>query len=398
MSCSVDRERDQPLALRGNDQGRVPGGVDVTATHERGRPMHLRGIVLPQGVVRDVFVKDGRITFNEQGNARTLRDGGYLVPGLVDAHAHLALFSPAPEGASPGDRERASARAQLAAGVLAIREPGSPDHHSIGLGPHEGLPRVLTGGRFLAPPGGYFPGLAREVGEDDLPDAAEEEARASGAWAKLIGDFLGPEGMRPNWRLETLREAARRVHAVGAKITIHATLAEVIEAAIEAGFDAVEHGTTLGDDAADAMARRGIALVPTLFPLDVARGFVSTLPVSREVAESLIASFEGQPARVRRAVERGVRVFAGTDAGMGPHGLIADEVERFLALGMSPEAALGAASWSARTWLGLPGVEEGAPADIVAYADDPRGDPDVLRRPSLIMLDGLLVQGPGASG
>ena len=268
---------------------------------------------------------------------------------------------------------RASARAQLAAGVLAIREPGSPDHESTGLGPHEGLPRVLTGGRFLAPPGGYFPGLAREVGEDDFPDAAEEEARASGAWAKLIGDFLGPEGMRPNWRPETLREAARRVHAGGAKITIHATLPEVIEAAIEAEFDAVEHGTTLGDDAADVMARQGIALVPTLFPLDVARGFVSTLPVSRDVADRLIASFEGQPARVRRAVERGVMVFAGTDAGMGPHGLIADEVERFLALGMSPEAALGAASWSARTWLGLPGIEEGAPADIVAYADDPRG-------------------------
>src|SRR5206468_3889215 len=105
----------------------------------------------------------------------------------------------------------------------------------------------------------------------------------------------------------------------------------------------------------------------------------------------------GQPARVRRADERGVMVFAGTDAGMGPHGLIADEVEGSLALGISPEAALGAASWSARTWLGLPGIEEGAPADIVAYADDPRGYPDVLRRPSLIMLDGLVVQGPGPS-
>jgi imidazolonepropionase-like amidohydrolase len=317
---------------------------------------------------------------------------------LVDAHAHLALASPAPEDASPGDRVRASARAQLAAGVLAIREPGSTNYESIGLGPRDGLPRVVTGSRFLAPPGGYFPGMAHEVGEDDLPDAAEAEARASGAWAKLIGDFFDPEGIRPNWRPETLREAARRGHAVDGKITIHATLAEVIEAAIEAGFDAVEHGTTLGDDAADVMARQGIALVPTLFPLDAARGLVSSLPVSRDVADWLIASFEGQPGRVRRAVDCGVMVFAGTDAGMGPHGLIADEVERFLALGMPPEAALGAASWSARAWLGLPGIEEGAPADIVAYADDPRGDPDVLRKPSLIMLDGRVVQGPGASG
>jgi len=56
-----------------------------------------------------------------------LRGGGYLVPGLVDAHAHLSLFSPAGDGAPPAERVRASARAQLDAGVLAVREPGSPE-------------------------------------------------------------------------------------------------------------------------------------------------------------------------------------------------------------------------------------------------------------------------------
>ena len=57
-----------------------------------------------------------------------------------------------------------------------------------------GLPRIVTAGRFLAPPGGYFPALAREIENDDLPQAAEEEAGTAHAWAKVIGEFIGPDG------------------------------------------------------------------------------------------------------------------------------------------------------------------------------------------------------------
>ena len=83
---------------------------------------------------------------------------------------------------------------------------------------------------------------------------------------------------------------------------------------------------------------------------------------------------------VRRAVEAGVPVYAGTDAGGGiRHGRIADEVAALHAAGV-PDA-LGAASWRARAWLGRPGVEPGAPADLIVYRDDPRTDPGVLRAP-----------------
>src|SRR5919202_5290930 len=109
-------------------------------------PIHLRGVVLPEGRTRDVFVDDGRITFKAPPDWKTLISGGYLLPGLVDAHAHLALASPAPAEAPSHERVRASARAHLAAGVLALREPGGPDHASSGLGPREGLPRVFTAG------------------------------------------------------------------------------------------------------------------------------------------------------------------------------------------------------------------------------------------------------------
>jgi imidazolonepropionase-like amidohydrolase len=95
---------------------------------------------------------------------------------------------------------------------------------------------------------------------------------------------------------------------------------------------------------------------------------------------------------VRAAFEAGVPVFAGTDAGGGiEHGRIAEEVRALAAAGLPAESALGAASWAARSWLGLPCIEEGAPADVVVYDADPRADLDVLARPVLTLLRGRLV-------
>src|SRR3954447_12951689 len=107
----------------------------------QGAALHLRGVLLPEGRERDLFVVGGRITFQAPDRVATVLDGGYIIPGLVDAHAHLGLASPARPDASPEERARASARVQLAAGVLAIREPGGPNRASTGLGPQEGLPR-----------------------------------------------------------------------------------------------------------------------------------------------------------------------------------------------------------------------------------------------------------------
>jgi imidazolonepropionase-like amidohydrolase len=61
------------------------------------------------------------------------------------------------------------------------------------------------------------------------------------------------------------------------------------------------------------------------------------------------------------------------------------------AAGLPAEAALAAASWSARSWLGLPCIEEGAPADLVVYDADPRADLGTLARPRHIVLRGRVV-------
>ena len=105
-----------------------------------------------------------------------------------------------------------------------------------------------------------------------------------------------------------------------------------------------------------------------------------------------------QPRILREAVDAGVTVLAGTDAGMGPHGAIRGEIELLLEAGLEPDVALGAASWVARAFLGLPGIEEGAPADLVAFDGDPLQDHAALAHPRLVLLDGVLVQDPRGSG
>ncbi|MBI5947523.1 MAG: amidohydrolase family protein [Chloroflexi bacterium] len=355
--------------------------------------LHLRGVVLPGGDRRDVFVREGRITFDPVPGARTVFDGGYLLPGLVDCHAHLALASPAPAGASLEEAVRASARRQLAAGVLAIREPGGPSHHSHAIGPHIGLPRTFGGGRFLAPPGRYVPGLSRDVDPGRLAEAAVEEYRASGYWAKVVGDFPGPGGrITPNFTRDQLAAAAAAVHAAGGRITIHAIIPAVIEIAIDAGFDAIEHGTSAGPEHVAEMGRRGMALVPTMLIGDGILGMLSGYGASRSELERWEAILDRQGEVVRLAVEAGVTVLAGTDAGMVDHGLIAAEIANLREAGLSAGQALGAGSWDARRFLGLPGIEEGAPADIVAYRRDPRAETAALDEPVVRILDGVEVR------
>jgi imidazolonepropionase-like amidohydrolase len=99
--------------------------------------------------------------------------------------------------------------------------------------------------------------------------------------------------------------------------------------------------------------------------------------------------YETCGARIGAAREAGVPIYAGSDAGSTiVHGRIADEVDALTRIGMSPTDALGAACWDARRWLGRPVLDDGAPADLVCFNQDPRGGPDVLSNPDRVILRG----------
>jgi imidazolonepropionase-like amidohydrolase len=355
--------------------------------------LHLSGVVLPEGEHRDVWVRDGRITFDPVPGAETVSRGGWLVPGLVDAHCHVGI---ATGGRAVDDlaAARDQALTERAAGVLALRDCGSPvDTRALDDEPD--LPRIIRAGRHIAAPRRYIPGLAVEVEPGDLVAEVRLQARRGDGWVKLVGDWIdrGVGDLAAAWPADVLVAAITAAHEEGARVTSHTFGADALPGLIGAGIDCIEHGTGLTEDLIGDMATRGTAVVPTLvnvekFPEFAAAG-ESKFPAYASTMRRLYAT---SGAVVRAAFDAGVPVFAGTDAGGGiAHGIIADEVRALHAAGLPAEAALAAASWATRDWLGLPCIEEGAPADLVVYDTDPRSDLDTLQRPQRMVLRGRVV-------
>ncbi|MFB8419258.1 amidohydrolase family protein [Streptomyces albidoflavus] len=352
--------------------------------------LRIRGVVLPERVER-TFWTDGEVLRTEPpaepGAAREVEsvvDGGWLVPGLVDVHTH-----PGAEEPEDGFDEAALRRhleAHRDAGVLLVRTPGTMERMPGWVDAEPELPRVRSAGRWLATPGRFFPGVGRDLSEEQLPGAAVEEATAGSGWCKIIGDWRWDEPAVP---LEIMTEAVAAVHAVGGRVAVHCQTAEGSRNAVLAGADSLEHGMHLDPALLDLMARQGTAYVPTL------GAFAGSAEVWRGRERSAkrsawLEGWAGMVANVRAAHEAGVTVLAGTDT--FPCGTVAAESRQLLAAGLPAEEAVGAASWAARSWLGLPGLTAGAPADLVAYDRDPVAHPEVLEHPVRVVLRGRVVR------
>jgi imidazolonepropionase-like amidohydrolase len=356
-------------------------------------PLHLSGVVLPEGQHHELWVRDGRVTFEPVPGAETISRGGWLLPGLVDAHCHVGIG----RGGTPVEDLadlREQALVERAAGVLALRDCGSPvDTRALDDEPD--LPRIIRAGRHIARSRRYIPDLAVELEPEDLPAEVRAQVGRGDGWVKLVGDWIdrGVGDLAPEWPADVLESAIAAAHAAGARVTAHTFGTDALPDLIAAGIDCIEHGTGLTEELVAEMARRGTAVVPTLVNVENFPGFAAAgeqkFPSYASTMRRLYAS---SGAVVRAAFEAGVPVFAGTDAGGGiSHGRIADEVRALHAAGLPAEAALAAASWRAREWLGLPCIAEGAPADIVVYDTDPRADLEVLQRPQRMLLRGRVI-------
>jgi imidazolonepropionase-like amidohydrolase len=357
--------------------------------------LHVRGVVLPDDEVRDLWLVGDRVTYEPVAGAETLSDGGFVLPGLVDAHCHIGIGT----GGAPVssvDEARAAAWIDRDAGTLAIRDAGSPYPYPA-LDDDPDTPRLARAGRHLAAPKTHLRGIPRECTADELPAAAAEEARAGNGWVKLVGDWLdrGAEDLAPTFPPETLKAAIDAAQAAGARVAVHTFGEDAVKTLVRAGVDSVEHGTGLDDDTIAEMARRGTVLVPTMINIDTFDDIASRAEGKFPgYAAHLRTLHRGFPDVVRKACEAGVPIRVGTDAGgtLG-HGLAAAEM---LALhekgGMSPVDVLAAASWDARAWLGFPGLVEGGLADLVVYDTDPRRDLRAVRTPRRIVLRGRIVR------
>jgi len=341
--------------------------------------------------------------------------GSYVMAGLFNMHTHFSLALPGPLGASVRAMSphelmlyvADGARRTLRSGVTSVRCVGESDHAEFALraaieaGRAEG-PRIFSAGRALVCTGGHGHEAPSAL-ECDGPDGFARGARAQiKAGADLIKVMISGGIAGANETMETmpltpgeLEAVIATAHAWGRKVTAHAGPARVIEQALNAGLDCVEHGYQLTGAVAQQMRDRGAALVPTLSVTRCGE-FFDSLGVPAWMQERSLSAAPVHEESYRLALAAGVEVMLGSDvppfwATDGTSATVR-ELEHMEAFGLPPRAALHAATLGPAAWLGIAGdvgsVDAGKRADLIAMTADPTASVSALRTLHWVMKDG----------
>jgi imidazolonepropionase-like amidohydrolase len=378
------------------DTARRP--VDVEMVRGAGPRWHLRATRLDRGGGPvDLWIADGRFRSEPLEDAEPLAaPGGFVTAGLVDAHAHISYPNEPDDPASSVAWMNARRAEHGSTAVALIRDMGAVDDAiSQTLVDVPGLPYVLPSGNMILrheePPFTPTP-------PERLVGAFEQRIERGGRWVKVFADwssdYRGPSNSgftgddEVTYPLDLLRTAVAAAHALGGRVAAHCFTRAGAKVAIDAGVDSLEHGWGLDEALVETMAGRGIAWAPLV-------GIATNMwhIARRDGQPDRVAWIEEAVTRVARllplAHARGVTILAGTDT--FPTVTIPDEIRQLHELGLGREAALAAGAWGARAWLGEPGIEEGAVADLVLYRTDPREDLAALLSPELVLVGGARV-------
>ena len=345
-----------------------------------------------------------------------------VLPGLIDAHTHLTMNPNFGYSMLANSVARQAligahnARVTLEAGFTTVRNVGAFNYSDVALrdainaGDVPG-PRMLVSGPPLSITGGHcdnnllpFEDHATNPGVADGVEAVQHKTREIIKYgADLIkicatGGVLshGDNPQASQYTLEEMKAIVADAHRLGRKVAAHAHGAQGIVWASEAGVDSIEHGSYIDDAGIAEMKKDGAYLVPTLYLMD---WFFENAEKIGTPAELIAKGREVMPAarkNVARAFAAGVKVGFGTDAAVYPHGLNAHEFAVMVKLGLSPLAAIQAATVNDADLLGwsdkIGTIEAGKFADIVAVDGDPLADVTTLERVKFVMKGGEVVK------
>lgn len=360
----------------------------------------------------DVALASGRISAigdAATGGRQFDCTGLFIIPGLIDCHVHLSGSGDPQELnaarttslAQRAWKAEGYARSTLEAGITTVRDLGAADRLNVDMARavEAGLidgPRMLAAGLGVTMTGGHGHGfLATEAdGPDAVRKAVREQLRAGATAIKLFasGGVMTPgvDPRSPSFTEEEMRAGVEEAHKAFRVVGAHAQATDGIKNAIRAGVDSIEHGVWLDDEAIELMLDRGTYLVATLTaPFQIAHcGLEAGIPAYMvdkgwQVLDSHEQSF-------RAALKAGVNIAMGTDQGtpVNRPGENAQEIVRMVQLGMSPSAALMAATAWASDLLQISDevgrIQPGLAADLVILGRDPIEDITVLTDPSAI--------------
>src|SRR6202166_946620 len=253
---------------------------------------------------------------------------------------------------------------------------------------------------------GYAPavvvpkGVQEVDGADGGRRAVREQIYHGADWIKVYSDRsykVEPNGILddiPTFTLEELRAIVDEAHRERHKVASHAMALYGVHNSVEAGVDSIEHGNYIADEDLRTMVQKGIFYVPTIFVGEyVAQGRAA------EGAPVWVKMIQIHEETFRRAMEAGVKIAFGTDAGgfdwkVNP----AKEFSSMVKFGVTPAQAIRSATVTAAELLGtqdsLGTIESGKLADIVAVPGDPLADISVMERVDFVLKGGVVWRKP----
>jgi len=344
-----------------------------------------------------------------------------VLPGLIDMHTHLTfeLSSLSYEGLKISTAREAlhgarNARRTLEAGFTTVRNVGAKDYADIALrdaindgdvvGPRivaSGPAMGITGGHCdenLLPPAFHFQGEGVADGVEAVQHRVREIIKYGADVIKICatGGVLS-KGDDPNasqYTLEEMKAIVADAHRLGRRVAAHAHGAEGVRWASEAGVDSIEHGHLMDDAAIATLKKNGTYLVPTLFLGEYMEKNMERSDVPEYSKQKMRDVIAAMRKNTGKAFAAGVKVAFGTDAAVYPHGLNAGEFHVYVSLGMTPLAAIQAATINASDLLGpkylVGSLEPGKWADVVAVDGDPTKDVSILEHVKFVMKAGAV--------
>jgi len=360
--------------------------------------------------------------------------GATVLPGFIDAHVHLAFRT-----IGDGDWQHAgltempsqlallgAAHAQqtLEAGFTTVRVVGTGNFGDIALrnainaGWIPG-PRILGAGVSFGIRGGHCDGtnglqpwaLGREAGvEAGVADGVEEVRNAVRYAVKYGADVIkicatgGVLSLTDSvgvqqYTEEEMREIVATASQLDRRVAAHAHGTAGIKAAVRAGVASIEHGSILDAEAVTLMKQRGTWLVPTLLAGFTVESLATAGRLPPPIAAKALAIAPRMHSSFKMAVDGGVKIALGTDAGVMRHGTNGREFGLMVRYGMTPMQAIVAGTSSGATLLGLERdigtIAVGKRADLVAVAGNPLDNIQILQNVSFVMKDGRVFKRDG---